>query len=390
MKRRVGLPPVALAAVMALVISINAGGTVQRGSRTPVVIGASTTSLTGSSVLIAMGHLKSPSDTFWELFLRRVNSASWALHTPPGVASNGGLALAASPSGLLTVGFLSSAELRFSPLARSTDGGDHWAPGELPSSLTPTPDALAVGPTGETLAIVGTAGRSVLQSLGGLSTWKPLTSANELARVAPSCGVREVTAVAYNAAAQPLLGLDCVHPGQVGILRATAPPNSGSSAWSDIGLPLGVDDGAASVIRLVSTAGGVAGLAQVHSASRVSVVAFWGNGTSAQWSGPTSFPVPPGWSIRATATGGGSGQGLAVLLGSGARRRVDVVAGPGASWTTPPPAPKDASGVSVAGTEVDAFVAAGSHLAVWSWTEGASSWRRTASITVPVPYGSSS
>jgi hypothetical protein len=390
MKRWVMLPAAALAVVIGLVTSMSAGGVPQAASGTPAVIGASTTTPTGSSVLIAMGHLNNPSDTFWELFLRPVSSASWVLHTPPGVASNGGLALAASPSGLLTVGFLSSAELRFSPVAQSTDGGDHWSPGELPSSLTSMPDALAVGPTGEALAIVAAAGQSVLQSPGDLSTWKTLTSVNELARAAQSCGVQAVTAVAYNAAAQPLVGLNCGHQGEVGILTAKAPPNFGSSAWSDIGLSLGAGGGAASVTRLVSTGSGVAGLAKVHSERRVSVVAFWGNGSSAQWTGPTSFPVPPGWSIKATATGGGSGQGLAVLLGSGDRRRVEVVAGPGASWTTPPPVPRGASGVSIAGTEIDAFVATGSHLAVWSWTEGAGGWRRTASITVPVPYGSSS
>jgi hypothetical protein len=46
--------------------------------------------------------------------------------------------------------------------------------------------------------------------------------------------------------------------------------------------------------------------------------------------------------------------------------------------------------VSGAGAEIDTFVVRGSHLAVWAWSEGASGWRRTAWITVPVPYGSSS
>jgi hypothetical protein len=311
------------------------------------------------------------------------------LHTPPGVASNGGLTLAASPSGLLTVGFLSSAQLKFSPVAQSTDGGDHWSPGELPSSLTSVPNALAVGPTGEPLAIVGAAGRSVLQSSGDLSTWKTLTKVNVLASAALSCGVREVTAVAYNAAGRPLVGLNCAHQGKVGILEAKAPPSSGSSPWHDIGLSLGEGSGDAFVTRLVSTASGVAGLAQVRSERGVSVVAFWGSGSSAQWTGRTSFSVPPGWSIKATATGGGSGQELAVLLGSGDRRRVEVAAGPGVSWTTPPPVPVGASGVSIVGTEIDAFVVTGSHLAVWAWTKGAAAWRRTASITVPIPYGSS-
>ncbi len=119
-------------------------------------------------------------------------------------------------------------------------------------------------------------------------------------------------------------------------------------------------------------------------------MAFWGNGSTAQWAGSATLPVPAGWSVKATATGGGSGEGLAVLLGSGRTRRVEVVAGPDASWVTLPPAPRGASAVSDVGTEVDTFVVAGSHLAVWTGDAGAAGWGRSASITVPVPYGSSS
>jgi hypothetical protein len=144
------------------------------------------------------------------------------------------------------------------------------------------------------------------------------------------------------------------------------------------------------VIRLVSTSNGVAGLAQVSEGKGSSVVGFWGGGSTDQWSGPTAFSVPAGWSVTATATGGGPGLGLAVLLGSGAGRRVKVITGPGGSWTTLPPPPQGASGVSTDGPEVDTFVVTGSRLAVWAWTPGAAGWTRTASVSVPVPYGSSS
>jgi hypothetical protein len=46
--------------------------------------------------------------------------------------------------------------------------------------------------------------------------------------------------------------------------------------------------------------------------------------------------------------------------------------------------------VAADGAEVDTFVVTGTHLAVWAWIAGATDWSRTASITVPVPYGSSS
>jgi hypothetical protein len=361
-----------LLAVVALIGLFGSAGGASTASALPIA--ASTTTPTGSSVVFAMGHLDDPSNTFWELFLRPAGSGSWALHTPPGVATNGGLVLGVAPSGSLGVGFLVSADLKFSPVARSTDGGAHWSPGELPSALASTPDALAVGP-GQALAIV--TGQRVLQASGDLSAWKTLTSARALRRAAPACGVQRVTAVAY--AAQPLVGVSCAHAGGVGILTQ-------SGSWHDIGPSL---SGTASVLRLVDTTSGVTGLAQVRSGHRLSLAGFWGDGSSSQWSGPTSFAVPSGWSIEATATGGSAGQGLAVLLGSGERRRVEVVLGPGSSWSSLP-APPGASGVSAVGTEIDTFVVTGSHLAVWMRTPGATAWSRTASITVPVPYGSSS
>jgi hypothetical protein len=119
-------------------------------------------------------------------------------------------------------------------------------------------------------------------------------------------------------------------------------------------------------------------------------VGFWGNGSTAQWNGSATLSIPAGWSVKATATGGGSGQGFAVLLGSGDKRRVEAVSGPGASWVTLPQAPQGASGVADVGAEVDTFVVASSDLAVWAWSNGAAGWSRTAKMSVPVPYGSSS
>jgi hypothetical protein len=391
MTRWMKLPVVV--AVVATVVGLAATGSAGGAgtvSAPAAAISASTTTPTGSSVLIAMGHLQDPSNTFWEVFLKPAGTASWVLHTPPGVASNGGLVLAASPSGLLTLGFLVSAALKFSPVAQSTDGGAKWSPGELPSALTSTPDALAVGPTGQALALVATGDQRVLQTSGDLSTWRTLTTTNALAPAASSCGVREATAVAYSPSGHLLLGLGCAHGGEVGILTPSVPSPAGLSAWHDIGFALGSGSGDASVTRLVSTAAGVAGLAQVRFGPRTSVVGFWGNGSNAQWVASARLAIPAGWAVKATATGGGSGQGLAVLLGSGDRRRVEVVTGPGTPWVTLPQTPRGASGVSGAGAEIDTFVVRGSHLAVWAWSEGATGWRRTASITVPVPYGSSS
>jgi hypothetical protein len=365
-------------------------GTAGRAHRGAIPVTASMTTPTGSSMLIPMGHLSDPSNTFWELFLRRPAGTSWVLATPPGVATNGGLVAAVPPVGSLTVGFLISAALKFSPVAQSTNGGKTWSPGDLPSPLTATPDSLAVGPTGETLALVAKAGQSILTKTVDLSTWRTLTTTKVLARATSTCAWQRVTAVAYTAASQPLLGLACARAGEIGILGLGPSSAMKTSGWHNVGPSLPPATGIASVVRLERTAAGPVGLAQLESAKRTSLVAFWAQGATDQWLRSAALPVPTGWAIDATATGGGAGQDVAVLLRSRDQSRVEVITGPGSSWVTVAGSPRRATGVSDIGTEIDTFVVMGNHLAVWAWTPGSVAWRRTSTIRVPVPYGSSS
>jgi hypothetical protein len=370
----------------------DAGSTEPRASHDGLAvepIAASTTVPTESSVLIAMGHLAQPANTFWELFVRKAGDTSWVLDTPPGVASNGGLVASAPPTGALTIGFLVSADLKFSPVARASQVGTTWSGGELPFPLTAVPDALAVGPAGDTLALVGKNGESIVMS-ADLSTWHAVTTTKALARATSTCARQRVTAVAYTAGSQPLLGLACARAARIGILTPADSSGAQPSGWHAVGPSLPTSGNAASVIRLVSTATGPVGLAQLGSVTRMSLVAFWDQGSTLQWSTSGTLPVPSGWSVKATATGGGGGQGVAVLLGSGDHRRVEEVTAPDALWANVPDPPRGASGVSIVGTEINTFVVRGSDLAVWAWSPGSSGWHRTAAIVVPVPYESSS
>jgi hypothetical protein len=274
-------------------------------------------------------------------------------------------------------------------LARTPKVGAAWSGGELPFSLIAAPDALAVGPTGETLALVSKGGESIV-SLTELSTWRTVTTAKALHRATSSCAWQRITAVAYTAPSQPLLGLACARAGQIGVLAPTNDAGVQPSGWHEVGPSLPTDAHAASVIRLETTATRPVGLARLGSARRMSLVAFWGPGPGVQWLLSGDLSVPTGWTVKATATGGGAGQGVAVLLGSGDQRRVEEVTGPGASWSSVPDPPRGTSGVSEVGTEIDTFVVTGSDLAVWTWSPGSVDWHRTAKIVVPVPYGSSS
>ena len=79
-----------------------------------------------------------------------------------------------------------------------------------------------------------------------------------------------------------------------------------------------------------------------------------------------------------------------MLLGSGTHVGSKSDGRPGASWVGVPSTPAGCRGVADVGGEIDTFVVTGSDLAVWAWTPASVGWSRTATIVVPVPYGSSS
>jgi len=390
----------------AAVVALAAGGSMAApgtGAATPIVIplASGVTTPAMASVALPMGDLGHLENTFWELFLQPSAGTAWTLHTPPGVADNGGVAVAVSPAGPVTVGFLPSFLLRFSPLARSTDGGTSWSSGLLPAPLADTPDALAEGPTGA-FAVVGTGTAQRVLAGNGLSGWSSVTTIRSLARTATGCTVRRITAVApATSGAGPVLGVQCAQPGRIGVLSRSPGTAGGgataATAWSSIGPRLAGGgssasraSGAVSVLRLETSAAGLSGLAGARNGGAVTLVAFWQGAGQGAWSQSPGLPVPRGWSVRATATGGGSGPGEAVLLGSGTRRTIATVAGPGATWVALPAPPAGTEALAVRGAATDAFAASGTHLSVWSVTAGSSSWSRAQTVNVPVPYGSSS
>src|ERR1700736_6878478 len=85
-------------------------------ARPPLESAVSTSS--GSWVILPMGDLSEPDNTFWQLFRAAPGSSHWSLVTPPGVADNGGL-VAGAAAGSILMGVLPSRLLHFSPLSRS-------------------------------------------------------------------------------------------------------------------------------------------------------------------------------------------------------------------------------------------------------------------------------
>ena len=103
--------------------------------RAPLTSAVSTSS--DSWLMLPMGELSDPNNTFWQLLHAAPGSSQWSVVTPEGVADNGGL-LVGTSGGPTVVGFLPSQLLRYSPLAQSIDGGATWSPELLPAGLTST------------------------------------------------------------------------------------------------------------------------------------------------------------------------------------------------------------------------------------------------------------
>ena len=180
-----------------------------------------------------MGGSAAQHNDFWQVFVRPTGTqARWQLATPLGVASNGGIAVAATGGPSLVAALLPSQDLRFSPLARSTDNGAKWtADGLLDAPLAATPSALAAAPSGGLIALTRAGTVEVAGHPGG--SWTRLATERSVARspAARSCGLTGLTA----AGVQPRPGPRC-WPGAV---PGAATPASSCVGRAAAGWPRG-------------------------------------------------------------------------------------------------------------------------------------------------------
>jgi len=356
-------------------------------TRPPAVTASLSTSLTtaqGTWAIAVMGGSAASHNDFWQLFVRRANAGRWSMVTPEGVADNGGL-VAAGGNGSLVVGFRPSQELAYSPLATSTDAGRTWAPGLLDAALADTPGAIAVGPSGRTLALLqdGTIEAAPTAGDAAAGRWVPLATLTALAASAPgrSCGLEGVSAVSFGPDQNPIAAGTCTRPGAAGIFT------DAGGTWRPAGLTLpaeGPGMGTVRVLGLTAIPGGNAALLAV------------GNGLLAAWWDGTHWTVSaPVTADGVRALGFGPGGSAWLLLGGG---RAETIAGAGSTWRALPPVPAGTTVLALAppgtgtlapgaGGSYDALAVAGSRLTVWRLAGGA--WGKVQQISVPVQYGSS-
>jgi len=342
----------------------------------------------GTWAVLVMGGSSAENNDFWQVFVRPAKAAAWQLATPPGAASNGGIAVAAPGGPSLAAAVRPSQKLAFSPLSLSPDNGARWAQdGLLDSPLAGSPDALAAAPDGALIALTKASDIEVSAHSG--AGWTRLASERSVAASAAGRGCRltGLTATAYSPSGAPLVAGTCARAGRVGIFE------SGAGGWSAVGpvLPGTLARQPVEVLEMARSGSADAALLLVGSGRAASLLCAWSSGAGNRWS--LSAPYRLGGSRLRSAAFAGDAAG--VLLDGG---RAISVAGPGAAWRVLPTLPSPVSSLPAGGVTLgadpaggfQALTGRGGQLSVWTQASGGrGGWHRSQVVKVAIPYGSS-
>ena len=393
--RSPGHVPVAVGALLtaALVAGCGTVAAAPHAARLPPSatpsLATSEASATETWAVVVMGGSSAAHNNFWQLFTRSAKAARWTLATPPGVADNGGLAVADVGPGSLVTAVRPSQDLTFTPLSASRDEGVHWSQGGLLSaSLAGFPDVFAGASGGRLIALTRRGDAQVAVHAG--ATWTSLASERSVAAspAGRACGLARLTAAAFSPAGVPLLAGQCTQPGRVGIFV------SGGGTWRAAGpvLPPSLARRDTEVLGLASTDGATAALLQAGSGAAASLVTAWSADGGRHWRLSVPFGLR-GLAVRSAAFGVGGAIGVTLTGGAGAV----AVTGPGAAWRSLPPLPAGAAGVPAAaatlaagpGSGFEALIAHGQLPYRQLATVGGTGWEQVQVIKVAIPYGSS-
>jgi hypothetical protein len=356
-------------------------GSTQASSAAPPSLATSLPTPTGTWAVVVMGGTAASHDNFWQLFTRSAAATTWRLATPPGVASNGGLVLAAPSTGPMVAGFRPSQDLANSPLATTHNNGTTWTPALLDAALADVPDALAAAPGGGRLLALLTNG-TIKLSAAGATTWTTLATHQSLAASAATarCRPGSLTAATFSPSGTPLLAANCTRPGTTGIFAYT------DQTWQLAGptLPAPYRGQNATVLRLTTTSGVTTALLAVGTGSAVHLLAAWSTGSGARWS--LSQPLPLR-GARVSSTSFGPSHATAVVLTGNHAQTTNSTARSWQSLPALPPATATLAPGAKGGWE--ALTVHRTKLTVWQLAPGTQTWATAQVITVPIQFGSS-
>jgi hypothetical protein len=349
-----------------------------------------------SWAVVPMGGARAQEENFWQVFVRPASAAAWRLATPAGVASNGGLVLAAAGAGAAVVGFRPSQDLTFSPLAATSDAGARWAPAGLVSpGLGHVPGALAASASGRVIAVTGNGDAELGTSAG--TRWSALTTVRGLAATVAgrACGLTGITAAAFAGPDTPLLGGTCAKPGRAGIFAL----RDGTWAADAPALPAALARRDVRVLRLGSVSGAAPAAGGRAPGSTVALLAVGsgaGAGVMAAWLAGGRWRLSAdlrtgGQPVRSASLWPGGGVGLVLPGPRGGPGRGVTLAGPGALWAALPALPAGTATLARgAGGAIEALTVARSIMRAWRLGTAVPGWSSFQQVRVSIPYGSSS
>jgi hypothetical protein len=339
----------------------------------------------GSAVaVIPVGILGDSENTFYQVLVGS-DPAHLRLATPPGVASNGGLALAGSPSSI-GVAFLTSADLAFSPLARSNDAGRSWDAGSLPVPIARRPDALALA-KGTLVALAGGGTSEVLAAGDPFGeSWRRLLDLPTLERSSSAgrCRPDALQGVGAGPTGGVVVAVSCTRAGAIPLFVR------GEAGWRPLvsAPPAYAATAVLQTLRLMAAPGGSIALVLATNGSRHALYSLRiGPGSTTTWSAPLFVSS----AFRIVASGE-SGAGGAFVLGvaNGAMRAVEL--GPGSVQPTALPAPPAhvTDLVEAPGAPPVALVPGRTGIQILRLDAATGSWTSIGRLAVPISLGSSS
>ena len=337
-----------------------------------------------------MGGSAASFDNFWELFVRPAGGASWQLATPAGVASNGGLVMAATGATSLVTGFRPSQDLTFSPLAATTNAGAQWSQNALLSpGFGDVPGALAGSSDGRLIALTDTGDVETSRSLG--AAWSTLTTQRSLAASSAgrACGLQALTATAWSPAGSPLVGRQLRQGRRGGRLRLLG---RGVAAGRPGAAGLASPRTAVDVLGLAATGGRTTAILAAPTPGGTSVLAAWSADGGAHWRLSPALTAP-GQAVTAASKPSVSiwADGSAGLVLSGASAGSGAIIGwQAAGWRTLPALPARTATLAIGpGGLLQALAPGQDTMTAWQLAAGSRQWVPAQTVRVTIPYGTS-
>lgn len=330
-----------------------------------------------SEVVVPMGHLSDPRNTFYQSFTS-LHGGAWRLSTPHGSGTNGGIVVASPSDGAVVIRqFDQSHVAALSPLLH---GQQVLLGGRIVGSLAQSPSAVAMH--GSTVYLVDAQGSLEELSMNA-QTATVVTTQRQLASspAGRRCGVVAITAVAVNRSGQIALGARCDKGGTNAVFVKNR------SSWWLGGAPTTT---ANAVMRLDAAGDGFTALVRTAGAApSVRSIALSGSGAEASPTTAWSPPVGLMYSVVRSSVPDGHGGYDMLLANSTDASATDLAPG---SLAVPigKHLPLSAQGIVIAtvgGSQATEVVEVIGGTASFVVPGRQSMWRVIQRVKVAIPYG---